>query len=447
MHSTGGLKCTYILQKSKLIDIALALVLRAMIDLAYIEIVKPLFAYSGYQLHIDFHYLWISYLSIILIGLVLPSKVERPSVEIVFVMYVIVYVPFTSLFALQPGDPRYFLLVNLSFLVLFATVAFFPSISPPPNLTHRLKIFSAIALTCILYVFATVIYRGGLSFVNFDITRVYEVRWDINNKILVGLTGYLVEWCSKIFIPTFLIVGIWTGRKLVTLASSLLIVAFFAVTSAKGILFYPILALIAYYGKLWGAFRTGFLAAAIAVPVLSFITHFAFDDILVTGILLNRIYFAPTLANFQYYDFFLVHPLVCWSNTFMSAFYAYPYNDTIALILGRGGADIISDTYLNVGIFATGYMQFGVAGMLVFPFLAGISLRFIDCLAVNRMPIHVGLALSIIAGVQYVSADLTETLLSHGIFAAWLTLYLLGQSIADYEEPTGSAGNLLPQKL
>jgi len=112
----------------------------------------------------------------------------------------------------------------------------------------------------------------------------------------------------------------------------------------------------------------------------------------------------------------------------MSFFYENPYNDTIAVILGRSTNVQETDTYLNVGIFATGYMQFGVLGMLLFPLFAGLSLKVIDGLTVNRMPTHVALSVSVVAGIQYLSADFTETLLSHGMFAVWLTLYLMGRS-------------------
>jgi len=395
------------IRRSKVAAVVLALLLRILIDLSYVTIVQPLFAYAGYTLRVDWTNLGLSYVLVIAMGFLLPSKKQFPSADITFIIFAIAYLPCTSFFALQAGDPRYFVLFNLAFLVLCTTVAFVPCFRVPLNISHRLTLLLAITLVCTLYAVATVVMRGGLSLLSLDITRVYEFRSEINSRILTGLVGYDVEWVSKVFIPAMLVFGLWTNRKLVILGAILLAVAFFAITSAKGVLFYPILTLIAYFGKLSGNFRIGFLLAAIAVPILSFITYFALHDILVTGILLNRIYFVPTIANFQYYDFFRVHPLVYWSNTFMSFFYENPYNDTIAVILGRSTNVQETDTYLNVGIFATGYMQFGVLGMLLFPLFAGLSLKVIDGLTVNRMPTHVALSVSVVAGIQYLSADFT----------------------------------------
>ena len=424
--SKPRLSISLTVRRSRLLIVVLALMYRVVIDLSYAFVVEPLFHYAGYELRPNLEYLYTSYILVAVMALLLPSREDHPSTDITFVFYVITYIPFTSLFALQPGDPEYFILLNLAFLILFATVKFVPTFRALPNISYRLQVLFALTLLCTAYVFATVVIRGGLSLVTFDITRVYSVRWDINNKILVGLSSYLVEWCSKIFIPALLVYGIWTKRRVVTLGSLALIIVFFGITSAKGVLAYPILVLIAYYGKKWDKFRTGFLWAAIAVPVLAFITYLSFGDVLVTGFLLNRIYFVPTLANFQYYDFFQTHPMVYWSNTFMSAFYAYPYNDPIPIIMGRATFEGGTDSFTNVGIFATGYMQFGVIGMLIFPLLAGLSLKVIDSLAVNRMPAYVALALSVVAGIQYLSGDLTETLLSHGVFMAWVTIYLMG---------------------
>ena len=73
-------------------------------------------------------------------------------------------------------------------------------------------------------------------------------------------------------------------------------------------------------------------------------------------------------------------------------------------------------------------MQFGVAAMLFFPFIAALPLKITDSLVVGRMPVYVGLSISIVAAIGYLSGDLTETILSHGILISWLTLYLLGST-------------------
>ena len=97
----------------------------------------------------------------------------------------------------------------------------------------------------------------------------------------------------------------------------------------------------------------------------------------------------------------------------MSRFYDYPYTDVIPMIIGRQlpGNGL---TYANVGIFGSGYMQFGVIGMIAFPFIAGLSFKFIDrlvepdaCLRRARGGLHCGNAI--------LEGDLTGVFLSHGL--------------------------------
>lgn len=416
------------INKAQLRMVALALVLRLCMDLAYAYLAQPLYAYSGYYLDPNWGYVAISYAMTAVLGFLLPSDQEKPSSNIGFVYFIIFYLPFGTIFSLMPASPTYYWLVTGGFAIMFGILRLFPETKPLPKVRRGAAIFITMAVLFIGYTLAIFALRGGFSIITFNLSEIYSVRGIINYQILTGLAGYTSTWVVKVFIPALLVYGLWKRNWVLTVIAALLVVLFFGVTSSKAAFLYPFLVLFAYFGHKIGRFRDIFMAAVFAVVGVAWLSYLILGDIIVAGVLVQRALFIPTRTCFTYFEFFQSHPLVYMSNSIFSRFLTYPYHSSIPDIIGFGSYGAGSQTYENVGIFGTGYEHFGAIGVLLFPLIAGLTLKVIDIISYRRMPARVALAFAIVVGIQYTSADLAETLLTHGMFLTWITLLMFGET-------------------
>lgn len=83
------------------------------------------------------------------------------------------------------------------------------------------------------------------------------------------------------------------------------------------------------------------------------------------------------------------------------------------------------DTWVNTGFLATGYINFGLPGMIVYSFIVGLIFRFIDYIAKHYLPMWLCIAVMITPMFNLNSSDLPTALLTHGILIQMLMLWLM----------------------
>ncbi|MDD4217742.1 MAG: hypothetical protein PHZ24_10465, partial [Bacteroidales bacterium] len=90
-------------------------------------------------------------------------------------------------------------------------------------------------------------------------------------------------------------------------------------------------------------------------------------------------------------------------------FMEYPYSLDPAMLMGN---HIYNNplTSCNTGIIGDGYMNFGIIGCFVFPFLTAIILRFLDALNMH----HSFFGISFLFLVLFLNSALFTILLTHG---------------------------------
>jgi hypothetical protein len=124
-----------------------------------------------------------------------------------------------------------------------------------------------------------------------------------------------------------------------------------------------------------------------------------------------------------YYEFFSQNQWVFWSNSFASQFINYPYDLNPAQLIG---SYMGTGSHANNSFLATGYMHAGTAGIVAYSIFVGFLFRVIDSLAHKGLPPWVAVASILIPSQSLlVGADLPAALLTHGIGASVLILFLL----------------------
>jgi hypothetical protein len=399
------------------------LVFKCVLDLGYIHFVSPLFGYAVFLYNPNVWKVLESYLVLVLFALILPFRIRKPSEFFVVFLFLFVAVPLLSIYGLKDEAREYLYMVLSSFLVLYIIIHF-PKIrirKPPKG---RLLAI-ALSLGVLIVVFVWITVRGGFSYLNFDLLRVYEFRTEVAAIVFPGLMSYVKIWYAKVINIVLLVYFLWK-RYYVALAVIMICqVVYFGVTAHKAFLFYPLLVLFAYFFVQWRYVVHALVYGLAALSGVVLLFYWVGGETLPASLLLRRVFFVTANNHFTYYHFFSESGFIYMSNNALSFLSSYPYEYPVPRIISLfqyGHAD----TWVNTGFLATSYMHFGFVGMLVFSVVAGLIFKLIDGLTSERVPLWVGVAIMIVPVFSLTSADLPTTIVSHGLGLALLFLWLLG---------------------
>ena len=405
-----------------------AIFFRIILEIGYLTYVNPFHAYRGFVLTLDSIKYVESWFIFLVLTVLAPCRLTKPSDFFLIILLFGLMVPLLSFYALADQPRQYIYIVILGYVLidLFrrGRPFRFPTLYEGRLLAFILVILGVAGVT------AWLLFSGGFSFFNLNLTEVYQYRRAVGAIINAGVMGYINVWTWKVFGPALLTIGLW--RKKYWLAAFVigLHVYWFGVSAHKSVLFYPLLPIF-----IWLFFRHR--SALIIVPigaagivVASLLFFFILDYGLPSSLFIRRIFYVIANNTFDYYEFFNNHSWVWWSNTsFSLGLQNYPYDLNPAELIGhwRGTENHVNSTFLS-----TGYMHAGIYGIVLYGVLTGLLFRFIDSLASKGLPHWIVLGILVVpCQTLLLSADLPTSLLTHGFGIGILIIFLMRKSIID----------------
>jgi len=418
------MKLSKVRAKIKFTEIGLLLAYKILLDVIYVVFVAPFFGYSGFFLQVNGEKLLESYLFLILLFLFLPRGERKPSSVGVKYLFILAIVPMLSLYALNDASRFFLYLVVTGFLLTLLTIQMLPTIPIKRIKNSDTVLFLGIGGMSFL-VYALMIRLNGIPTLRaLNLSAVYEVRATVNYG--PSIMGYLVPWQAKVINP-FLIAVTWYKRKYLGLLAVLgLQLILFLMTGAKLYLFSPLLLILLLYSiQKRCVFRLG-MASVIAVILLSFIFYSVGGGIMVPSLLIRRMFFAPAITNFFYYDFFSQNELMHLSESKLGVLFARNPLESYDM----GSANVIGMLYgggpqehMNTGYIGDAYMNFGAPGVIIFSFVFGVVLLILDSIARNRNPVVVT-ALMVWSISNMINSALFTTMLTHGLLPMMLVTWM-----------------------
>jgi len=408
------------IRKATLTEIALLLVFKALLEIAYIVFVNPIYAYMGFYLQLNALKLLESYLLLVVLFLFLPPRELKPSAIGLKLLFVLAIVPTLSLYALKDESRPFLYLVLAGFWCTLCAIRILPRI--------RLASIkdSVPALVPVLAIIFVLAYGGLLAFaglpkVNLDLGAVYEIR----TGYVQGLPRfmlYLVLWQANV-VNSFLIALAWHKRWYFGLVGvGLLQVALFMYTGMKSVLLGPALVLFLVYAvQKRCAFRLT-LQALILGLLFSLGVYRLAGSIMLPSLFIRRAFFVPAQNYFNYYDFFSRNQLMYLSQSILGFVLDNPYSMRVSNMMGELYYGNPS-TSVNTGYLADAYMNFGAPGVLIFSFLLGVLLVVLDSIA-KKSDVTLAVAVTAVPMISLVNSALLTTLLTHGFLVALLVLWL-----------------------
>jgi hypothetical protein len=417
---------------SKIIFVLLLFLYRISLDLCYIYIISPNYSYAGLFIDMNYYKIIESFIILFVCGLTIKHKIEKPSDFFILFIFSMLVIPLLSIYSLQDKSREFLYMVIISIYVI-KIVSKVPQIKLP-LLKHGDKIALIISIVTGIVLFGWIIVNGGFSYLNFNLANVYDFRGTVSEMIFPGKLSYAKTSFGKILNPVLIAYYLWKRNKKMIITTIAVQVLFFGITAHKAMLFYPLLIVFAflfgekkYFGQMipFGLFGVTFLSS---------IYYSITNNIILASLFVRRVLFVTVDNHYRYYDTFKKLGFLYFSNrSWFPKIIEYPLNYPVPQVISKIYYGHIN-TWVNTGFLATGYINFGFVGMLVYAIIVGLIFRYIDYLAKNCLPLWFCIAIMIVPIFSLLSADLPTALLTHGILLAMLMLWLISSSVLENDK-------------
>lgn len=412
--------------KHKILFFFVVLFYKLSLDYAYIVYVTKVFGYAGFELNITLKNFITSNLLILIILNFVPYEFKKISDWFLNFFYIIALVPLSVLYGLNSKLELKVILINIfTYFVIYLVINIKQfKVLKVKKLSRGEPIFVSLSLIMVLYLIIWYVITGALGSFNLDFSKVYEFREKNAELTNVGIAAYVNNWVYQIFSLAFLGYGYLKKNKNIVIFSVLSQIIFFGVSAHKSVLFS-----IFMIGGLYYYFKITKHLTIIPVLFLLLIwisLYIAHQDMIsiYPSMFIRRFFLVPAQLSFAYYDFFQNNPFDYWAKSILSGFNITHYSESIPQTIGNY---VGTGSSANNGFVSSGYSQAGLFGVLLYAFITGITLKFIDYLSLtNNYPLWFSLIIVVNPLKNLiVASDLFTTLLTHGLIISIFLLWLL----------------------
>ena len=413
------------IKKKYIYTVFFIIIFKLILEYGYYVFVYPVYEYSGFVLDTSVFKMIESYLVVTALSFLLAKldDYNKPSKVVLYILFINLYLPISSLYWLQDNSRVFYLVISFSILILYILIVKVRRINIiTPKEGGNLALFILIGITIIVYGY--LIVTGGLQRINLNLLNVYETR-DAYSESTIPLLGYLLPWQANIINLFLLIYGLIKNKKGFVLFVLFLQILLFAMTNFKSFLFAPLVVLALYIVSKKDLKNILLLLIASTLSLLMFFMILLYKitgNITLLSIFLRRLFFVPADLHYLYYDFFMQMEKYKLSHSIFDTILENPYGITPVALVAR---DVYkSDFAPNVGIFGDAYLNFGLIGICVFVIILGAILVLFDSIAI-KSPLILSMSIIIIPSMALVNSALMTSLATHGIlfaiFVTWMT--------------------------
>lgn len=397
---------------------------KILLELSFVFFVVP--TYSIFQL--DFNktnYIlsWFQYLGLLLI---LPKK-NKVSTFLYFFSFYLFLLPSLIYVSFCNESLTFLNLVIGSFLLSYS-ISFVSVKKIKITQKSKIKIFYIEIFMGILIgiMLIWIIVSGSLQYLNFDFYKIYENRNNVGDLLNKGIFSYFFNYVLNVAGVLLVAINLYQKKYFNCLFLFLLYVFFFGVTGHKQFLFNFFLILFLNWIFQEKKLSLSRLVLGLTIGVIFSLCHFLYTrNIFLADMLIRRLFFDTVQVSFTYFHFFSNNIYTYWSeNMIFKEIFTYPYDKSSTKII----SELIGfpDGNANASYFATGFMNAGYFGIVIYSCAVGILIRFLDIVQQDYCPLFLSLS-SIICPflALFTSADLLTSVLTHSLLSSCVTFLIL----------------------
>lgn len=396
---------------------------RVSLDIAFLTFLDTEFYYSGFRLNFSFINYSLSWILLLYLFIFIPKQSDKISNTTLQLLFLMMYVPFSSFFGMTKNSLEWFLIFSLFWLIVVYLLNLkfsFKIIKPPKKSTQKNVFFTL--LFFVIIVFVILFYKVDFK-LNFDIYAVYDIRAEKLTES-IPLAGYFVTWTAKVFLPFLLVYSILKIKPRLNFQTIFILVLFFIIFSITGHKSY-LFAVPMLIGSILLLRTSNFYLTTLTVlsslTILGVSFYMAFGSVDILTLLVRRTLFIPAQISFYYHDFFQDNH-VYLSNGIMSPFFNYPFDAEPPFLIGEHYFSK-PEMSANNGIISDGYMNFGIIGVIIYSIILVIILKLLDSLTLNKNK-YILWPLIFLGVKSLIDGALLTSLWTHGFFLAIFLCFL-----------------------
>lgn len=344
-------------------------------DLAYIFGVSRLYGYLGVSLNINWYKMGISTLVILCTILLLPTKMEKVSSHLFFILYVITYLPTASFFWLNDNSLIYFMELSFCFVLIEIFINRRSVKHPRVKVTRGNTILSLVFAIYILTTIALIVMNGGIK-----LQMIYfAIASQSREENISGFSGYLLNWCAKSLMPLFLAYfGYFRKKKWIIIVSLLQVGLYFSYGYKSFLLSVVYLLIVSYSIKAGWKFWKVLPSIFAGINIVSLLLYLLNIDRMFLFLFPFRTLALPSGGQFRYFEYFNTFDKLHFGGSFLGNLFGvkYQYSERIGNVISMYFHGRASNS--NTGVFSYAYADFGFVGMILASLVLIIVFKVID---------------------------------------------------------------------
>lgn len=369
----------------------------------------------------------------------LPTGLKRPSEIVLWVLYLLGYVPATTIPIHVLGPDLWAVLpLEVVLTAAFAILAVLQGVPRPeptwPGLSERSfgRLLAVSGSAMVVYIVIVFGLPTGLP----DLASVYETR---DQAAVIQsdspLAGYLVPWAGNVVFPLLLAMGLARRRAWALILGTGGLLLVYGVTGAKTALFSGALVLLLYLAIQYRsrAFGTLLSWGGVAILWLSVAATATTGSIWPLALFPTRVLAVTGQLTADYYQFFSTHATYQLSTSILRWFIESPYDLPSARLVGAAYFGTTT-VFANGNLWADAMANFGLAGIVPFTIALGFVLWVLDVAGAGRDLTVIGPVLGI-AGFTLSQSALFTAILTSGIALTIVLVALMAPNGAGDQEP------------
>ena len=414
---------TFFQQNYFLFQLALILLYRLSLDLLYIHVISPVYAYAGFLVNFQaapyiFTLLTLSIFTPFIIQL---QGKNTPSSDIVTILNYIYFIPLTSYCGCYYQGLSFFLIGMVYWAALLIFQFWIPTItlkSLSKNYSRGIYfLFTILCTLLILYVSGR--YTGFR--LTLDLSSVYDIREEASGYALPGIINYALSIAGSV-LAILLLYWLHRHKYVMCITLSILYLFLFSIAGHKSLFFFLLLVLLCYF--LFHSWMRRWLPA-LMVPfsLLAILEYFLTKGFFLAGYLFRRVMYVPVALSKNYMDYFQDNPLCFFRGGVLRHFsFSDIYSDNVSFIIGAATGEpgcnacngLLGDMFSNLPV---------LLGLLLLPLILVICFRLLDATAL-QLPEKLVFSSCIYFAVSFSNTSWSTVLLTHGFLVTCFLLYI-----------------------
>lgn len=421
--------------KEMIIYLILIFIYRIGIDWAYQEVVSTLFAYNGFTNNYSGLYAVISWIVLLLFSFLsfeqYYNEQDLISNEILFVLFLMAFVPFTTMICFGALENNFIVCNLLFWVLLFIIPKFRITFKSHLNIgftsrrtlgDFQIKIIAIVFSLIVLYIS----FRYTHFRINLSILNVYSLRSEAESYNLPTLLSYLFSWTRSV---NSILIAYFIRKKKWGWAVTAIIVQIlnFSIDGLKSTLFLLFFSIVINMLPLMSNRKLNRFALLgfSGISIISPIIYRLFNNILPISLFARRMLLIPVQISSYYFDFFSKNTPDYFRQSFLRILgFKSPY-PSISYYISEVYEKSTSNS--NNGLIADAMTNLGYIGIIVFPILILIVLKVLDKSAKGLDP-RIYLTVALYTALVLTNSFLFRVLFTHGLIIVIIILRFMDRS-------------------